>query len=176
MDDKIRGLLEQAKQDVAATQDLDQLAAVKLSYMGKKQGELTALLKQVSQLDPAERPIMGKAVNVAKVTLNELFASHESVLKARALTEKLCHETIDVTLPGRGIGHGSLHPVSQVASHATRILTSMGFSVEEGPEIEDEFHNFEALNIAEHHPARDMHDTFYFPNDYYCVRIRLPCK
>lgn len=164
MDDKIRGLLEQAKQDVSATQDLDQLAAVKLSYMGKKQGQLTALLKQVSQLDPAQRPVMGKAVNVAKVTLNDLFASHESELQSRALTQKLAHETIDVTLPGRSIGQGTLHPVTQVTAHATQILTSMGFSVEEGPEIEDEFHNFEALNIAEHHPARDMHDTFYFQN------------
>ena len=164
MDDKIKGLLEQAKQDVEATQDLSQLATVKLAYMGKKQGELTTLLKQVSQLDPAQRPSVGKAVNVAKAALSDLFSRQESILQSQALSQKLENETIDVTLPGRSAGHGSLHPISRVTAHATQILTSMGFTVEEGPEIEDEFHNFEALNIAEHHPARDMHDTFYFPN------------
>jgi phenylalanyl-tRNA synthetase alpha chain len=164
MDDKLDSLLEHAKEDIAGAQDLEQLASVKLKYLGKKQGELTVLLKQVSQLDPSLRPAMGKAVNVAKKSLNELLNAQEVDLQQQQLALQLEQQKIDVTLPGRGHDVGSLHPVTRMTLLATRILETMGFSVEDGPEIEDEFHNFEALNIPEHHPARDMHDTFYFPN------------
>ena len=164
MDVKIKALLDQAKQEVAATRDLEQLASVKLSYLGKKHGQLTELLKEVSSLPVDLRPSMGKAVNAAKVEFNDLISSHEVKLQKILLAKRLQNETIDVTLPGRHRGRGSLHPVTQVTEFATHVLQSMGFSIEEGPEIEDEFHNFEALNIPSHHPARDMHDTFYFPN------------
>jgi len=165
MEDQLNSLQERALVDIQSADDLGQLAEVKLKYLGKKQGELTGILKQVSKLDPAQRPVVGKSVNIVKGVLASKFASQEKLLTERALNKKLAEQALDLSLPGRGDHFGGLHPITRITDLATRTLSSMGFSVESGPEIEDQFHNFEALNIPEHHPARDMHDTFYFNND-----------
>lgn len=164
MDDKLNSLLERATADIQSAGELSDLADIKLKYLGKKQGELTALLKQVSQLDPQQRPIVGKSVNVVKGQLAQLLAQQEQHLQAAALAQQLKQQSLDMTLPGRGERMGGLHPVTRITDLATSILISMGFTVETGPEVEDAFHNFTALNIPEHHPARDMHDTFYLNN------------
>src|SRR5262249_45756534 len=127
-------------------------------------GELTALLKAVADCPPAERPNMGKLVNQAKQEVQTLLAERETLLNAQILQNRLATETIDITLPGRGQTLGSLHPVTKVRERVIELFTGMGFTVVDGPEIEDDYHNFEALNILAHHPARDSHDTFFFPN------------
>ena len=161
MKDELSSLMDAARQSVEDTQNIAELEQLRVKYLGKK-GLLTDLLKSVSQLSAKERPKLGKVINVAKQELQTLLSGRERELKASALESKLKAETIDVTLPGRGEGLGSLHPVTRVLERVTELMVSMGFTVAEGPEIEDEYHNFEALNIPEHHPARDSIDTFYF--------------
>ncbi|MDA0791224.1 MAG: phenylalanine--tRNA ligase subunit alpha [Proteobacteria bacterium] len=140
------------------------LDAVRVQYLGKK-GELTALLKGLGQLPPAERPTAGARINQVKKLLEDAIASRKSVLEAQALDAKLNAQAIDVTLPGRHGEIGGLHPVTLVLQRMERFFRSVGYQVVEGPEIEDDYHNFEALNLPAHHPARAMHDTFYFnPN------------
>ena len=129
--------------------------------MGKK-GELTALLKGLGKLSKEERPKMGEAINQAKVEVQALIESRKEVLELIALEKRLLSEKIDVTLPGRNVEKGGLHPITQTLNHIQKIFAKSGFEIATGPEIEDDFHNFSALNIPEHHPARAMHDTFYF--------------
>jgi phenylalanyl-tRNA synthetase alpha chain len=130
-------------------------------FLGKK-GELTDLLKGLGKLSKEERPVMGEAINEAKVKIQNLIESRKEELEEVALQKRLLEERIDVTLPGRNIEKGGLHPITQTLHHIQNIFTKAGFEIEIGPEIEDDFHNFSALNIPEHHPARAMHDTFYF--------------
>lgn len=163
MQDKLDSLLQQARSDIAAADNVAAVEQLRVQYLGKK-GALTDLLKSVSQLSPAERPVLGKAINEAKQQLVEQLKQRESDLQATALAEQLQSETIDVTLPGRSQSVGSLHPVNQVTTRVCELFQAMGFQVAEGPEIEDDFHNFEALNFTVHHPARQAIDTFYFPN------------
>lgn len=148
----------QAVADAATTQDLDD---VRVQYLGKK-GELTALLKGLGKLSAEERPKAGALINEAKQALQEKINVRKAELEAAALEEKLAAETIDVTLPGRGQELGGLHPVTKTMERIEAFFAGIGYTVEQGPEIEDDYHNFEALNIPSHHPARAMHDTFYF--------------
>ncbi|MBK1693894.1 phenylalanine--tRNA ligase subunit alpha [Chromatium weissei] len=141
--------------------DLVVLDQVRVQYLGKN-GELTALLKQLGTLSAAERPTAGQAINQAKVALQTAIDARKTVLEQAALTARLAAERIDITLPGRGHTSGSLHPVTRALRRIERLLGNAGFAVVEGPEVEDSYHNFTALNIPEHHPARAMHDTFYF--------------
>lgn len=143
------------------TQALDQ---IRVRFLGKK-GELTEILKGLSSLDPAERPKMGQLVNVAKQKVQEAILAKQQALQAAEMNAKLAKECIDVTLTGRGTQPGNLHPISQTRQRIERFFKQMGFEVASGPEIEDEYHNFEALNIPEHHPARAGHDTFYLQDD-----------
>ena len=161
MKDELSTIMEAARQSVQDAHDVAELEQLRVKYLGKK-GQLTDLLKSVSQLSVEERPKFGKAINLAKQELQTLLMQRETELKAVVLETKLKAETIDVTLPGRGEVLGSLHPVTRVLERVTELLGTMGFTVAEGPEIEDEYHNFEALNIPPHHPARDSVDTFYF--------------
>ncbi len=154
-------LLAAGKEAVAqatSTQDLDQ---VRVQYLGKK-GELTALLKSLGGLSAEERPKAGALINEAKDALQEAINLRKTSLESAALEAKLAAETVDVTLPGRGQNLGGLHPITRTLQRIEAFFTGIGYSVEEGPEIEDDYHNFEALNIPSHHPARAMHDTFYF--------------
>lgn len=154
-------LLEQGKQAVAQADNVRLLDEVRVQYLGKK-GELTQLLKGLGKLSAEERPAAGAKINEAKEALQAELDQRRDALEADALSAKLAAEQIDVTLPGRGQGLGGMHPVTRTLERIEAFFGSIGFSVAEGPEVEDDYHNFEALNIPAHHPARAMHDTFYF--------------
>ncbi|RTE64263.1 phenylalanine--tRNA ligase subunit alpha [Amphritea opalescens] len=149
---------KQAAEQATSAQDLDQ---VRVQYLGKK-GHLTQLLKGLGALSAEERPQAGAKINEAKQALQDVLNARRTSLEAAALDAKLAEETIDVTLPGRGQSLGGLHPVTKTLQRIEEFFARIGYSVAEGPEIEDDYHNFEALNIPSHHPARAMHDTFYF--------------
>jgi phenylalanyl-tRNA synthetase alpha chain len=155
-------LIDRAASEIDAATDLAALDAVRVSYLGKK-GELTARLKSLGQLPQEERSSAGQEINNAKQAVQaELNARRESLENA-ALEAKLAADAVDVSLPGRGLSTGGRHPVSRAQSRIERIFTNAGFGVRSGPEIEDDFHNFTALNFPDDHPARAMHDTFFFP-------------
>jgi len=155
-------LVESATSDIDAAADLAALDAVRVEYLGKK-GQLTSRLKSLSELPADERPAAGQAINTAKRDLQHRISARREALEAERLEARLAADAVDVTLPGRGPGIGARHPVSRAAARIERIFREAGFGVRSGPEIEDDFHNFTALNIPENHPARAMHDTFYFP-------------
>ncbi len=154
-------LLAQGKEAVAEAQDAKALDQVRVQYLGKK-GELTQLLKGLGKLSAEERPAAGAAINEAKQALQQDINARKDALSAAELNTKLAAETIDVTLPGRGQQSGGLHPVTRTMERIEGFFARVGYAIEQGPEIEDDYHNFEALNIPAHHPARAMHDTFYF--------------
>ena len=160
--DSLSDLIEKAASEIDAADDLAALDAVRVRYLGKK-GEITARLKTLGQLAPEERSAAGQAINSAKQTVQERLNARRESLEDAALEAKLAADAVDVTLPGRGRSIGGRHPVSRAQSRIERIFTNAGFGVRSGPEIEDDFHNFTALNIPDNHPARAMHDTFYFP-------------
>ena len=146
---------------VATAADAAVLDDVRVQYLGKK-GLLTLQLKQLGALPPEERPAAGQAINRIKQQVQQAIDARRTELQAAALDAQLLQESIDVTLPGRRQSTGGLHPVTRTLQRIEQLFVPLGFSVEEGPEIEDDYHNFEALNIPAHHPARAMHDTFYF--------------
>lgn len=161
MPDNLKTILENAKQEIQKTDDLRDLDQIRVQYLGKK-GSLTEILKQLGDLPPEERPLFGQAINQAKQEVQSALNQRKSELQTSQLQLKLAQETIDITLPGRGEIRGNIHPISQARERIEKIFLNMGFSVVEGPEIEDDYHNFTALNIPANHPARTMHDTFYF--------------
>ncbi|MDZ7841315.1 MAG: phenylalanine--tRNA ligase subunit alpha [Gammaproteobacteria bacterium] len=156
-------LVRTAREEIQAAGDLRALDDLRVRYLGKK-GALTAQLKRVGDLPPAERRGFGQSVNQAKQALEGDIKARHEVLQQDAITAQLAADTIDVTLPGRGHTRGGLHPITQTMDRLTDIFSRLGFEVADGPEVEDDFHNFEALNIPPDHPARAMHDTFYFPD------------
>jgi phenylalanyl-tRNA synthetase alpha chain len=154
--------LEQlALQEIATAADAAALDEVRVHYLGKK-GLLTAQLKQLGALPAEQRPAAGQEINRVKQRVQQLLDARRADLQSAELDRQLAGEKIDVTLPGRGQSHGGLHPVSLTLRRIEQLFRPLGFSVAEGPEIEDDHHNFGALNIPDHHPARAMHDTFYF--------------
>ena len=161
LDDKLTRLLSHAEQAVSEAADERRLDEVRVRYLGKK-GELTALLKSLGRLSPEERPAAGARINAAKERLQSAVAERKQALSAEQLAQSLESERVDVTLPGRGQSAGGLHPVTRALMRMEEIFTGAGYSVVTGPEVENDYYNFEALNIPAHHPARAMHDTFYF--------------
>ncbi|MDK2777522.1 MAG: phenylalanine--tRNA ligase subunit alpha [Pseudomonadota bacterium] len=159
--ENLEALTQQALAAVSEAQDVAALDQVRVQFLGKK-GEITSLMKNLGSVAPEERPQMGAVINEAKDQVQTAINERKQALESAALNAKLAAETIDVTLPGRGLQEGSLHPVTRTIERIESFFAGAGFQVMEGPEIEDEFHNFEALNIPSHHPARAMHDTFYF--------------
>ncbi len=157
-------IMIEAESAVAEARDLSALDQVRVLYLGKK-GKLTQGLKQLGQLPADERPTAGHAINEAKQRLQALILERKTLLEVRQLEAQLAAEQLDITLPARGQRPGSLHPVTLTLAEIERLFTQTGFEVVDGPEIEDNYHNFEALNIPEHHPARAMHDTFYLGKD-----------
>ena len=157
----LNSLESQALNKINASQDLDVLEALRVEFLGKK-GVLTEQLKSLGKLPKEQRPEAGQKINQVKERLQQALEERKSKLQESEINEKLKSETVDITLPGRGQSLGSLHPITQTLSSIQDYFQQFGFVVEEGPEIEDDFHNFEALNIPSHHPARAMHDTFYF--------------
>ncbi len=158
---ELEDISRQAIEAVSAAADAAALDDVRVKYLGKK-GELTGLLKGLGKLPAEERPAAGAEINKAKEAVQAAISEKKESLENAVLNEKLASETIDVTLPGRNGDIGALHPVTQVLRRMEDFFISVGYSVVEGPEIEDDYHNFEALNLPAHHPARAMHDTFYF--------------
>jgi len=156
-------LVEQALADIGASANVAALDEVRVRLLGKK-GLLTEQLKGLGKLSAEERPAAGQRINDAKTSLHAALEMRRLRLEQAALELELAKGTIDVTLPGRGQEPGSLHPVTRTRLRIEQIFAQAGFQVASGPEVEDDFHNFEALNIPKNHPARAMHDTFYFPD------------
>ena len=157
----VENTLDRALSEISNSNDLRSLDEVRVSFLGKK-GELTTLLKSLGQMDPTERPKAGEAINQAKSAIQDAIEHRKASLANSQLEEELASGSIDITLPGRRSFLGGLHPVTQVLNRIEELFIGSGYEVVTGPEVEDEYHNFEALNIPEHHPARAMHDTFYF--------------
>ncbi|MDH5184583.1 MAG: phenylalanine--tRNA ligase subunit alpha, partial [Gammaproteobacteria bacterium] len=153
-------LVEEAEAAIAATDDLQRLDDIRVQYLGKK-GSLTEQMKQLGSLSAEERPKAGQVINQAKQLVQQAIEARKSSLQSEVLNAKLASEAVDVTLPGRNADKGGLHPVTRTLERIESLFIQLGFEVAEGPEIEDDYHNFEALNIPETHPARAMHDTFY---------------
>jgi phenylalanyl-tRNA synthetase alpha chain len=159
----LSALVEQALADLDRSASLAALDEVRVRILGKK-GLLTEQLKGLGALSAAERPAAGQRINDAKASIQAALEMHRIRLEESALQKDLAAGTLDVTLPGRGQEGGSVHPVTRTRLRIERIFGQAGFQVASGPEVEDDFHNFEALNIPQNHPARAMHDTFYFPD------------
>ena len=161
----ITKLQQLAADAINAAEDITALETIRVDYLGKK-GRLTEILKNLANLSAEEKPKVGQLVNLAKHEISSLIEHKMQQLKERQLQEKLAAERIDITLPGRQSKSGSLHPITQVRQFINNYFSRLGFDILEGPEVETEFYNFEALNIPSHHPARAMHDTFYFGDGY----------
>lgn len=157
----LQELVRNAQATIDQVADLAGLDQLRVRYLGKK-GLLTERLKQLGRLPPDQRPRAGQAINSAKQQIQAALETRKAVLETDRLNARLAGEAIDVTLPGRGARVGGLHPITRTLRRIEALFVQVGFAVEQGPEIEDDFHNFEALNIPAHHPARAMHDTFYF--------------
>ncbi len=158
--ENLAALTEEALKLVSDADDLAALDHVRVEYLGKK-GQITALLKSLGKLSVEERPAAGAEINKAKQQVQEQITARKQAMEQAAIDAKLASETIDVTLGGRGQTVGGLHPVTRTLDRIEKIFAAVGYKVEQGPEIEDNYHNFDALNIPPHHPARAMHDTFY---------------
>ncbi len=158
--EELNHFLENSREEIQKANDLRALDSLRVLYLGKK-GEVTQLLKKLSEIPENQRAAEGKRVNLLKNELKKLIEARKKELHELEIEERLVEEKIDVTLPGRRSGSGGLHPITRTIERMEDFFVSLGFEVVEGPEIEDDYHNFGALNIPEHHPARAMHDTFY---------------
>lgn len=157
---KLQELQEIALKKLADAKNAAELNELKVQYLGKK-GQLTQLARNIAEVDVAERPQFGQAVNKVKAAIEECFAKHWQQLEEEMLNLQLKKESIDITLPGRQADLGSLHPLTQIIDEIKGIFIGMGYTVEEGPQIESDYYNFEALNLPADHPAREMQDSFY---------------
>ncbi len=163
--EELQQILDQALQQFALISDEAELEQVKAKYLGKE-GSLTALLKGLGKLSNDERPAAGARINVVKQAIEAALQKRRDALSQAKLEARLAAESLDVTLPGRGISCGGLHPVTRTLERIEHLFHSLGFAVSAGPEIEHDFYNFTALNIPENHPARAMHDTFYIDPEH----------
>ncbi|HEX9778910.1 MAG TPA: phenylalanine--tRNA ligase subunit alpha [Geopsychrobacteraceae bacterium] len=164
MKERLEKLQDDALSALRAAADEKSLQDVRVRFLGKK-GELTEVMKGMRELAPDQRPVVGGLINKVKEQFEELFSSRREALQQQAIDRRLAQERVDVTLPGRKHFVGHKHPVTLVTEEIVAIFSRLGFTVEEGPEIEQDFYNFEALNIPRDHPARDMQDTFYISDD-----------
>lgn len=161
--DDLKSLANTALAEIEAAAERDALEAIRVRLLGKA-GTVTAQLKRLGGLPPDQRRAEGERINALRDQLSAALAQRKTVLEAAALQARLASERIDVTLPGRDGGRGTRHPVARTLARIVSIFERLGYQVADGPEIEDDWHNFEALNFPPHHPARAMHDTFYFPD------------
>lgn len=164
MNEAIRSIVEKARQEMLSASSLPYLDTVRVKYLGKK-GELTAILKGMGALSPEERKAVGQTANEARTVIEQTLSQKLSELKEAELNSKLAEETIDVTMPGSHTTIGKRHPLNIVLDEIKEIFLGMGFDVVDGPEVEKDYYNFEALNIPKNHPARDTQDTFYISDD-----------
>ncbi len=163
--EELQQILDQALQQFSAISDEAELEQVKARYLGKD-GSLTGLLKGLGKLSAEERPAAGARINQVKQSIESALQQRRDALQQNKLSKKLAAESLDVTLPGRGMGTGGLHPVTRTLERIEQLFHSLGFATATGPEIERDFYNFTALNIPENHPARAMHDTFYIDHQH----------
>ncbi len=164
MKEALEQLRTKAQGELSAASSKDEILALRTKYLGRK-GELTQILRKVKDIPPEERPIIGQLSNVIKESLSKQIEEHLQHIETTSRDEVLAGEKIDVTLPGRATAYGTAHPITAVSREICDILSVLGFSVVEGPEVEYDYYNFEALNIPKDHPARDMQDTFYVEDD-----------
>jgi phenylalanyl-tRNA synthetase alpha chain len=167
--DNLKNLTNEVIKKISLTKDLHSLDQLRIQYLGKK-SKLTNVLKNLAKLPTEQRIKMGKAINTTKNQLTELIEERHKILTKQQLETEITQQFIDVTLPGRCQNLGSLHPVTKIRERLEKIFMSIGFIAVEGPEIEDDFHNFEALNIPQYHPARTTMDTFYLQNTKLLLR------
>ena len=165
MTDRLADLSKQALKDIRNSSTLEELESVRVQYLGKK-GSVSTQLKKLSALDPDDRPRIGKEVNKLKKLVEKEISNKKSLLNDKKIKSNIEDNSLDVSMPGRTTIIGNPHPVTSTLNEIEKIFLNAGFLVEDGPEIEDEYHNFTALNIPENHPARAMHDTFYFNAQY----------
>tara|TARA_B110000263_G_scaffold205579_1_gene186222 strand:+ start:242 stop:1228 length:987 start_codon:yes stop_codon:yes gene_type:complete len=165
MSDSLSDLSSKSIQEISECSNLKELELLRVKYLGKK-GKITKELKSLGKLAPPERPKAGQRINSIKEKVQSLIETKKLVLADVSIQEKIASSSIDVTLNGRKNNRGNIHPISSILREIESIFHNSGFRVEDGPEIEDEYHNFTALNIPENHPARAMHDTFYFNTNY----------
>jgi len=160
MQERLQALVDEAREALEKIESLVDLEALRVRYFGKK-GAFSELMKGLGKMSPEERPKAGQVINEAKQKVQTLLNEKKAALEEAQLRQKLAAESVDITLPGRDVDVGGLHPVTRTLNRIERLFAQAGFTVAQGPEIEDDWHNFEALNIPESHPARAMHDTFY---------------
>lgn len=160
MEEQLKVLQEEAIKKAAAAQDLKELNDVRVAYLGKK-GPVTEVLKGMGKLSAEERPKMGALVNVVREAITKAIESKQASLESEAIQKQLAEESVDVTLPGRPVKLGGHHPLTRITEEIEDLFIGMGYTVAEGPEVEQDYYNFEALNLPKGHPARDMQDTFY---------------
>ena len=165
MREKLQALKEQALRDLETVASLEALKNLKVQYLGKK-GSLTEILRGMGALSAEERPKIGQIVNELRAELEGKIEEHTKEKEEKALADKLANENVDITLPGRAPKIGHLHPITLTMREIKKIFMRMGFDVNEGPEIENDYYNFEALNLPKDHPARDMQDSFYITEEY----------
>lgn len=161
---KVQEIKARALEDLMQASTVQELNSTRVRYLGKK-GELTLILRSTGQLPSEERPLFGKLVNEVRDELEKALEERERKLSAAEEQERLIGESLDISLPGRKVARGTLHPVTQVINEAKTIFMEMGYEIVEGPEVEWDYYNFEALNIPPDHPARDMQDTFFITRD-----------
>lgn len=164
MKEQLSAMRHEALEAVQASRTENDLAHTRVKYLGKK-GALTKVLRGMGQLAPEERPVIGQQVNEIRRELEEALENKETQLKEQAMVEQLAQESIDVTLPGRAYNQGSIHPLTGITEQIENIFIGMGFEVADGPLVEWDYYNFEAMNMPKHHPARDMQDTFYITEE-----------
>ena len=164
MKQQLENIENAAMAEASSSDSIKALDELRIKYLGKK-GELTAILKQMGKLSAEERPVIGQLANKVRQDIEEAITSKMSVLKAKEKERKMAAESIDITLPGKQQSIGKLHPLKIVENEIKEIFLGMGFSVADGPEVEYDYYNFEALNLPPDHPARDTQDTFYITDN-----------
>ncbi|HEY4552147.1 MAG TPA: phenylalanine--tRNA ligase subunit alpha, partial [Bacillaceae bacterium] len=160
MEQRLKELEREALAKVQNAADLKELNGVRVAYLGKK-GPITEVLRGMGKLSAEERPKMGALVNVIREAITEAIEQKQMQLEEEAISRQLASETIDVTLPGRQIKTGSRHPLTKIVEEIEDLFIGVGYKIAEGPEVESDYYNFEALNLPKGHPARDMQDSFY---------------
>lgn len=161
---QLESLQATAEKEFLAAENQEELANIRIKYLGKK-SQVSQSMKFLSQLPPEHRPVAGKAINDVKTFLQDLYRSREQLLAEEEKQRKLLEERIDITLPGRRLSLGKKHPLTQIMEEAQAIFSGLGFAIAEGPEVELDYYNFEALNFPKDHPSRDMQDTFFVTDD-----------
>ncbi|MCM2980501.1 phenylalanine--tRNA ligase subunit alpha [Niallia circulans] len=164
MEDKLKELQAEALTRIESSNDMKELNEIRIAYLGKK-GPITEVLKGMGKLSAEERPKMGALVNVVRDEITSRIEAKQKALEEALVQEKIASETIDITLPGRPVSTGNHHPLTRVVEEIEDLFIGMGYTIEEGPEVENDYYNFEALNLPKDHPARDMQDSFYITEE-----------